>query len=353
MKTSFIKLYTLLLLVSMAFAANAGITEEYEKLIEEDFACNQETLLNINNQYGDINVKNWDKNSILIKVIITLETTSEEKAKLLFSNFDIKMYKSKNTVWGKTRISPQFKTSKKFKVDYEITMPKYVRIDFTNKFGDISINTLKAHANITLSYGNLQGETFLYPDETSASTINLSYAKANILQCNSTHLNMKYSKINIDKCNNLKAVSRYSKLHLTDNESTIIDSKYDAINIKNTNSLIVSMGQYSNIKIDNVTNILEMHLRYGNFSIGNIDKMFESITIDNQYVAGRIAIAENSEYTLNAKTKYCSINYPNNAHVIENITQRAETTLKVIVGNPAINRGKVNIKSEYGNISLF
>ncbi len=353
MKTLIMKIKMLFIFVLWGLAANASIAEEYEKLITEDFTCNQETVLNVNNQYGDINIKNWDKNGILVKVIITLETTSEEKAKLLFSNFDIKMHKSQNTVWAKTRISPRFKTGKKFKVDYEITMPQYVKVDLTNKFGNIFINTLKAHANITLSYGNLQGEDFLYPDQTPESTINLSYARANIAQCNSTKLEMRYSKISIGKCSNLSVISKYSKLNLLENENTILDSKYDAVNIQNTNSMIITMGQYSNFKIGNVTKNIEMHLRYGNFSISHVHKMFESIIIDNQYVAGRIAIDENSEYTLNAKTRYCSINYPNNARVIENITQKAETTLKVVVGNPAINRGKVDIESQYGNISLF
>lgn len=353
MKTQLIKLKLLFIFICLGFMANASIAEEYEKLIEEDFVCNQATVLNVNNQYGDINVKNWDKNSILIKVIITLETTSEDKAKLLFSNFDIKMYESKNTVWAKTRISPRFKTGKKFKVDYEITMPQYVKIDFTNKFGNIFINTLNAHANITLSYGNLQGENFLYPDEYPVSSINLSYAKANIAKCNRTKLEAKYSKIRIGQCTDLSLISKYSKLSMIENEIAVLDSKYDAINIQQTKSMTITMGQYSNFKIDNVEQDIEMHLRYGNFSIGNVHKMFKSITIDNQYVAGRIAIAPNAEYTLNAKTKYCSINYPNNARVLENITQQAETTLRVVVGNPAINRGKVDIKSDYGNISLF
>ncbi len=263
------------------------------------------------------------------------------------------MHKSQNTVWAKTRISPRFKTGKKFKVDYEITMPQYVKINFTNKFGNIFINTLKAHADITLSYGNLQGEDFLYPDQSPESTINLSYAKANISKCSSTKLEMKYSKISIGRCSNLSIVSKYSKLNPLENENTVIDSKYDAVNIQNTNSMLITMGQYSNFKIDNVNKNIEMHLRYGNFSIGNVNKMFESIIIDNQYVAGRIAIDKDSEYTLKAKTRYCSINYPNNARVIENITQKAETSLKVVVGSPAVNRGKVDIESQYGNISLF
>ena len=352
MKSFKSKFSAFLLVLILGFTTNALAIDEYEKEIKEVFTASQGTEFSIVNKYGDIDIKNWDADSVSIVATITIETTSEEKAKSLFNNIDIKLNKVGNNISALTEMSHKFKTGKKFSIDYEIFMPEYVKLDVSNKFGNIYIKALRAKANINLSYGNLQGESFLYPEEKPVSTINLSYAKATVNECNRTKLTLKYSKMNIGTSKALVVVSRYSKLHLDNNETVIADSKYDAFNIVNTNTFLVSMGQYSDFKIENVNINLELNLRYGNCKIDNVSKDFESIKVDNKYVASRIAIEEGANYFLNAETKYCGISYPDNAQVIQKIVDNSETSLKVIVGNSESPKAKVQINSQYGNVSL-
>ncbi|MBI9059025.1 hypothetical protein L3049_17420 [Labilibaculum sp. DW002] len=352
MKSFKSKFSAFLLVLILGFTTNALAIDEYEKEIKEVFTASQGTEFSIVNKYGDIDIKNWDADSVSIVATITIETTSEEKAKSLFNNIDIKLNKVGNNISALTEMSHKFKTGKKFSIDYEIFMPEYVKLDVSNKFGNIYIKALRAKANINLSYGNLQGESFLYPEEKPVSTINLSYAKATVNECNRTKLTLKYSKMNIGTSKALVVVSRYSKLHLDNNETVIADSKYDAFNIVNTNTFLVSMGQYSDFKIENVNKNLELNLRYGNCKIDNVSKDFESIKVDNKYVASRIAIEEGANYSLNAETKYCGISYPDNAQVIQKIVDNSETSLKVIVGNSESPKAKVQINSQYGNVSL-
>jgi len=352
MKTFTFKFSVFLFVLFLSFTTNAFALDDYEKQIKEKFPASQNTDLSITNKYGDIDIKNWDQDSVSISVTITIETTSEEKAKSLFNNIDITLNKLGNSITANTTMSHKFKTGKKFSIDYEIFMPEYIKLDVSNKFGNIYINSLRAKTNINLSYGNLQGESFLYPENKPVSTINLSYAKATISECNRTKLTLKYSKMNIGTSKALVVVSRYSKLHLDNNETVIADSKYDAFNIINTNTFLVNMGQYSDFKIENVTKNLELNLRYGNCKIDKVSKDFESIKIDNQYVASRIAIEEGANYFLDAETKYCGINYPENAQIIEKIVNNSETSLKVVVGNASAPKSKVKINSQYGNISL-
>lgn len=352
MKALQLKFSVTLLILVFGIVLHASAVDEYEKEITESFAANPGTELNISNKYGDIDIKNWEKDSVALKVIITIEATSEEKAKLLFTNIDINMNKSGNVISAVTEMSHKFKTGKKFSIDYEVYMPEYIKLDLANKFGNIYIKSLKEKANINLSYGNLRAESLLYPNEKPVSTINLSYAKATIDECNRTKLTLKYSKMNIGTSSALVVVSRYSKLHLDDNDTVIADSKYDAFNIINTNSFIVNMGQYSDFRIENVRKDLELNLRYGNCKIDNVSKDFNSIKVDNQYVASKIAIEEGASYSLEAETKYCGINYPDNAKVIQKIVDKSETFLKVIVGNDSEPKGKVKIYSKYGNVSL-
>lgn len=352
MKAFKFKFSAILLILAMGCGINAFATDEYEKEIIEVFSAQKGTELNISNKYGDVDIHNWEKDSVSVKVLITIETTSEEKAKLLFTNIDINMDKIGQVISAETRMSQKFKTGKKFSIDYEIFMPEYIKLEVANKFGNIYIQTLREKANINLSYGNLKAEKLLYPEEKPVSSINLSYAKATIDECNRTKLTLKYSKMNIGLSKALIVVSRYSKLHLDENETVIADSKYDAFNIVSSDVFKVNMGQYSDFRIENVNRALELNLRYGNCKIDNVSRNFESILVDNQYVASKIAIEEGASYTLEAETKYCGINYPDNAEVIQKIVDKSETYLKVIVGNSSNPKGKVKIQSQYGNVSL-
>jgi hypothetical protein len=346
------KFSAILLILIMGFGFNSFASDEYEKEIIEVFSATKGTELKISNKYGDVDIHNWDKDSVSVKVVITIETTSEEKAKLLFTNIDINMDKIGDIIKAETRMSTKFKTGKKFSIDYKIFMPEYIKLDVVNKFGNIFIQSTKEKANINLSYGNLKAEKLLYPEEKPVSTINLAYAKASIEECNRTKLTLKYSKMNIGTSKALIVVSRYSKLHLDNNETVFADSKYDAFNIVNTDVFRVNMGQYSDFRVENVNKALELTLKYGNCKIDNVSKDFESIKVDNQYVASRIAIEDGASYSLEAETKYCGINYPDNAQIIQKIVDNSETYLKVIVGNSTDPKGKVKINSQYGNVSL-
>ncbi len=351
MKITNIKI--LFLLISLGFTYNISNAKEYKKEIEKEFTCNNSTSLNINNKFGNIHIKNWDKNNIAIKVILYLDTHSEGKANSLFENFEIKTYKSKNSVNARTQISPKFKTSQKFKIDYEITMPKYIAVNLTNKFGDILIDTLKASANITLSYGNLKGGDFLYSEFTENS-IQLSYAKANIAQCNRTKLKMKYSKIDITKCTDLVIESENTKLNILENNTVaFISSKNDAVNIQNIHLLKVDKGQSSYFNIENIYHKLNMNLQYGTFNISNVHPTFSAINIKNEHATGKITMTENSAYTLNAQMQHCNIHYPEKTHIIENTTQDFAILLKATVGNPEAGKGTINLESKYGDISVF
>ena len=352
MKTTRFKLTVLLLFLSVGISSQVFASDEYIKSFDGKYAVKDGALLTIENKYGDIEIKNWEVDSVVIKATITAHAASEAKAETLFKGIEINMDQIGKTIMAFTEMEKSFKTGNKFSIDYEVFMPDYMQISLNNKFGNIYINTVRAKTNINLSYGNLLAEKFLYPNEKPLSSINLAYAKATINECNRTKLTLKYSKMNIGTSETLVVVSRFSKLHLDNNLSLIADSKYDAINIMNTESVLISQGQYSDIKIGNVSRNLNLTLRYGNCKVDSVSSDFENISLNNQYVPCRISIAEGASYMLEAETKYCDISYPSNSRITENIKNNSETKIKVLIGNNESPKANVHVISEYGNVSL-
>ena len=352
MKTTRFKLTTLLLLIGIGISSQVFASDDYIKSFDGKYAVNEGSQLTIENKYGDIEIKNWAVDSVLIKATITAHASNEDKAETLFKGIEINIDQIGETIMAFTEMEKNFKTGNKFSIDYEVFMPEYIQISLNNKFGNIYINTVRAKTNINLSYGNLLAEKFLYPNEKPLSSINLSYAKATINDCNRTKLTLKYSKMNIGTSETLIVVSRFSKLHLDNNISLIANSKYDAFDIINTESVLISKGQYSDIKIDNLSRNLDLNLRYGNCKVENVAANFENININNQYVPSRISIADEASYMLEAKTRYCGISYPDNAETITEEKDIAESQIKVLVGNSSSPESTIHINSEYGNISL-
>lgn len=344
-----ISLLLFLLLWSCSLSTRA---EKFTKELSQVYSAAQGTQLIIENKYGDININNWDKDSVDIQITITVDTYSEEKAQSLLDNIKVMMSHSGDNIKAITEMSHKFKTGKKFSIDYQIYMPDYVKIDLKNKFGNIYVHNIRAKANIDLSYGNLKGDSFLYPQEKPLSTINLAYSKATITESNRTKLTMKYSTMNIGTSEVLIVVSRFSKLHLDNNISVIADSKYDNFSIRNTDVFMVTMGQFSDFKIDQVNKKLDLELRYGNCKVGYIPKDFEEININNEYISTSLGIDPEASYLLEAETKFCGVSYPENSKTITKMIESSKTTIKAIVGENETPQSKVRIFSKFGNVSL-
>ncbi|MGD9977631.1 MAG: hypothetical protein AB7S54_06820, partial [Bacteroidales bacterium] len=84
----------ILLTVSCAFAAKGRLNKVYDR----EFNVNAATRLLIQNKYGQVNVENWDKNTISIHVEVKVDNPNDEKAKTMLNAIDIEFSESDNAV---------------------------------------------------------------------------------------------------------------------------------------------------------------------------------------------------------------------------------------------------------------
>ena len=106
-KSALILIIVQLLVLTSAFAAG----EEFSKNLHKDYDADANTLLVIQNKFGDVDVNNWDKNKISIDVIITVDHKNEEKAKELIDLIDVKFSQNGNTIEAITEIDEKFNLS--------------------------------------------------------------------------------------------------------------------------------------------------------------------------------------------------------------------------------------------------
>lgn len=67
------------------FLGTIGYGQKHSKEYKETFNAGQETVVNINTSYADIEFETWNKNQIVVEAVISLEGATEEEAEAYFS----------------------------------------------------------------------------------------------------------------------------------------------------------------------------------------------------------------------------------------------------------------------------
>ncbi len=346
--------------ISGVFADN----NEFTKKLHKEYQVNDSTLLEIQNKYGNVHINSWDKNTVVIDVIITVKASDSEKADELLSYIDVSFSNEDNKVKAVTEIDEKLKSlkskkfsvfyksinSKDFSIDYNVSMPINLKLKLCNKFGDIFIDEIHGKTNIILKYGYLTANNLLFDSSKPLSKISLSYSKARIKKCNWLKLISNYSKINIQNSKALIVISKYSEINIEKSSSIISQAKYDAYEIGHTNNF-VSTGRYTDYQIEQVNKKLDLDIKYGNCEIDFMPSDFKSIELVSKYGNVEIGISSSASYKLNATVEYSNIEYPEKGDLKKN-RDGQKLTINGTIGNNKKTNSKVNIVSKYGNVEL-
>ncbi len=348
----------LILLLSIT-SVKSHSQEDVVENITKAFSAGNNTVLNINTKYGDVDIRDWEKREVKIAVQIIIRDLSPQKAKQVLDNIDINISESDNVIYAETKLNDAFfkivgenyhSDEKKFEINYVVNMPVDVKLSLENKYGNIFINKLTSKSDITLKYGNLQANQLFSSGKENMTEINLGYSKGTIESCQWLKLNIKYSKINIQNSRALIVLSKYSKLGIEKSSSIVSESKYDTYQI-GILSNFVTEAQYSNFKFDKLMNKLRINTTYTDIKIGYVSPAFESIEIENSYGSVSIGIDPEASYKINGHARYAKIHYPSNSKV-NRFQENTEMTVKGVVGKKNDNLPYVKIETKYGSINL-
>lgn len=345
---------TQILMVTAAHAA----ADELSKNLHKEFNADQNTLLLIQNKFGDVDINNWDKNQVVIDVTITIDHKHEDKAKELMDYIHVDISQEGNTIKAITTIDNKFSkwnfsfsdNNKEFSIDYDIKIPKNIKLDLENKYGSVFINEITGHAKIDVKYGNLKANKIIRDNKKPLSEIILGYSNGNIDECEWLNITLKYSKLEIEKSKALIAVTKYSKLYVDQGSSIVCESKYDNYKIGKITNFVATAG-YTELVFSEVSKRLEIDNRYGGISVGYIPKDFEKIDIDNEYGGIKLGIDADASYQIKGYAKYADIDYPDKGRV-SRIKESNSLSVEGTVGENQNTKSEVFIQTKYGNVRL-
>ena len=343
MKSKFSLTFALLILSTMFVGA---VGAEYTKNIRKGWAKNSVKALTVTNKFGEIKINDMGGDSVTIKVVITVDNSSQSKAKDLMDLIQVNFAKSGGMVSAETIIEDNFKSKQSFTIDYLINIPKDRDLDVTNRYGNVIVNDLEAKGTFNISYGNLTAGKLKAPSGDPVNIV-VNYGKADIETINNATMEFKYSKLYAGEIDQLVLDMKYSSLNLHKTKNLTLDSKYDGINIDEIDNL-KSVSKYTNYKIGYLSQSFDLDTGYGSVRIDKVDSKFKDIRIVNSYGGINIGLNDLS-YQLKADCSYCDVNYPSNRYKGDRIRDNQRFSLD---GNVGTGGGSVSINSRYGGVKL-
>ncbi|MBE9511245.1 MAG: hypothetical protein IMY71_10225 [Bacteroidetes bacterium] len=357
-----IKFKTLLLLVVFGIAITTSVKaqkDKVEKKYHKEYSVTANSQLYLENKYGDIDVRNWDKNQVTIDVVITVKHRDRERAEKLLSFLDVEFDQTGDVIKAVTQIDSKFNKSnwslfdnesKEFSIDYTVNMPTNMDLELRNKYGDAFINELSGHVNIYIKYGYLKVNELMRGKTKPCNEINIAYSKAEVTEVNWLKLDMSYSRIEFETSKALMVMSKYSKLYINDSRSIVAESKYDTYHIEEVDNFVFT-GAYGTLKFDQVNKTLKLDMKYTGCNINYIPSGFEKINIENRYGGIKLGIDSNASYKIDGYAEYAKIYIPSKSKV-SRIEENTKLSINGLVGTDPNTSSVVNINTKYGSIHL-
>jgi len=230
-------------------AANGDEEVRKKKTINRSYKVGPDDKLEIENQFGNVRVATWDQQQITVDIEIGVRAASEEKAKDIMDELDVKEVQSGRIISFKTKVGEIHNNDGKrhgknddddrsFYIDYVVRMPAGNRLAVENSFGKTEISDFKGLVSLTSKFGSLNTGIL-----DNVDGIDVEFGKAYIAQVSNGKIVFKFCKESrIGKVNgNVRINSEFShnvQFIVADNiQDLAVSESYSTVRMVVTKSL--------------------------------------------------------------------------------------------------------------------
>lgn len=349
-----------LLVLTLCAGTLLSAQSKLSKELKKEYQVTKSTSLVLDNRYGSINIKDWDRNVVSIEVVVTVENPRQETAERYLDYISVDFSEQDGVITAKTSIDERYGRSgtrtiiinneNKLSIDFTVSMPKDLKTTISQRYGDVFINELSGEMVVDVRYGNLTVNKLTRGNISPLAAINLAYSKGSVAEAGWLNLDLKYSEIKIDQAQALVIVSKYSRINVDRSSSLVANSRYDRYTLGTLNNFVIN-GGYTNVNAETIRNRIEIESRYGGVRIDNVPAGFNRISINSSYTNVTVGIAPSANYQLTGKASYGNIRYPSTGR-INRIAGNTETNVNGFIGSDEKTASEVVVNARYGNVNL-
>lgn len=206
-----------------------------KKSVNRSYNVSASDKLNIQNSFGSVDVRTWDRNEIKVDVDVEVSANTEALAQKMLDRISVTDSKSGKDISFKTDMK-DVNNSKGEKstmqINYTISMPAGNPLNIKNDFGSTTVPDFRGEVDLTSKFGSLTTGTL-----SNIKSINVEFGKANLANITSAPVTIKFSKAVISKLSgsvklNLEFCSSV-RLSLDNNLSSLdLKTSYSTVNLK-------------------------------------------------------------------------------------------------------------------------
>jgi len=326
------------------------------KKVERAFKVSRSDKLNIENQFGKVEVQTWGRNEIQVEVNIIARAATEEKAQEIMDKINIRINEDRggNLISFVTEREPmQIRSSseKAFEINYVVKMPKGNPLQIANKYGSVQVPDFDGPTDLEVKYGQLS--TGSLNNAKNNVTVSYSTGQCQMAYVKGGNLIFMYSNLLLDGADEIKTTTGYSKITIEKVNVLNMQSRYDSKFHIGGAEQIMGSGSYSAIKIGNLKESANLNMRYcSGFEITNMAPNFKRLELTGGYTGMAVGFADNTGFTFAVDTQYGSFKLNND---LANFSfKEVKNTSSSFKGNygKAAPKGTVNVTSRYGTVAF-
>ncbi|MFB9865192.1 hypothetical protein EFA69_01005 [Rufibacter immobilis] len=322
--------------------------------VSRSFKVDRADKLNIENQFGRVDVQTWAKNEIAVEVTIVARAVTEAKAQEILDRININELRSGGLISFVTQWEPmQIRSSseKGFEINYLVRMPKANPLRVSNKYGTVQLPDFDGPTELELKYAKLT--TGSLNNTRNSITVAYSGGECRLAYVKGGNLNFKYSSMQLAAADDIRATTAYSNIGIDKVDVLSMESRYDARFHVGSASQVSGSGSYSNIKIGNLRESASLNVKYcSGFEISNVASGFRKVDLTGGYTGMALGFADNSAFNFEVDTHYGSLKM--NQDLADFSFKEVRNTSSTYKGKygKASPKGSVNVSSRYGSIAF-
>ncbi|WP_316802629.1 hypothetical protein [Pedobacter nototheniae] len=372
----------------------SGSDAEKTKTFSKSFSIDGSDKINLNNQYGSILIKTWDKKEFRVDVDIKVYSNSSSDVQKLLDEVSIDAVKNgdlvsvktvmgeRNGRYGRSVRNGVTTWRREIKVNYVVYMPSANPLTVSQQYGNVDLGNFSGPTSFKVQYGNLTAGNL----SNSNNYINVQYGKADIQDLNAAvvkheygggvtigavgtlDLDAQYVTVNVNSIRksadlkveygggltvgniggNLLLNTEYAKVNINNVKgNAVVKQGYGSLSIASAGKLTLKT-EYTNVTLGTLNGDANINMDYNRLNVAEITPACKSFTFVGEYVSVGLGFGSGYNANFNVSTSYAGFKYGSN------VTSRSagdDDEIKRYTGKIGSGGSSaVSIKSEYGSI---
>jgi hypothetical protein len=343
-------IFLLFITISLQLSSQTKLRTDFKDYTFSILSTSNVKYLDVQTQHAQVNLLNWDKDSVSVETTIEVISNKPNLAKEMLDEIQVSTKRYLNSIQVKTGLSKNFSSTIPYKITYTIFHPKHLSLNIDNTHGIVKISEVQGGTTANLAYCDVTIKNLKCKNDSIENTIELKYCKGKINKIGNTSLGIKNSEVEIVSAKKISINSEYTILSVNKIATYTGNSLYDQIQLGQLDSININCNT-SNLIVKGFNSYAKFRCIKGQLNIKNSGDLFSQLIIDNKNTETNIHLSANASYTLHGEIENGNFSHPK-LNNFQQIKEGIKTSVSGEVGNSNTTAGNVIIFNQNQNINF-